>query len=103
MIENYALANVSGRLRNWSSHHVIVFFYSVTIRYNGSVSFEKRGLTMSLKLLLVQLASIVSIVIAGILAYDGTQGWGWFLFVAVLMSAPNAIEQIASSKEKAVA
>lgn len=31
------------------------------------------------------LIPILLIVIAGVLGFSGVQGWGWFLFVAVLM------------------
>ena len=35
-------------------------------------------------LLVANLVSIVTAVSAAVLAYHGTEGWGWFLFVAVM-------------------
>jgi hypothetical protein len=31
-------------------------------------------------------ASLVCFVIAGILAYNGLEGWGWFLLIGLLLS-----------------
>lgn len=41
-------------------------------------------------LILMNVASIISVIIAGILAHKKINGWGWFLFVALLLvTNPN--------------
>lgn len=36
------------------------------------------------------LAAIVCAVVGGVLAYEGKDGWGWFLFAAVWLGAIGA-------------
>lgn len=64
----------------------------------GIVRFSKGSADMLTKLLLVQMASIIALIISGVLAFNGTDGWGWFLFVAVVMYAPEPITRIVGTK-----
>ena len=38
----------------------------------------------ALMMLLSNAVSIASVITAGILAAEGKEGWGWFLFIAVI-------------------
>lgn len=40
---------------------------------------------MTIKLLICNLASIVCAVASGFLCYKGVDGWGWFLFLTLLL------------------
>jgi hypothetical protein len=44
------------------------------------------------------LASIACTIVSGALAYEGKEGWGWFLFAAVWLGAITA----SSGKESAI-
>jgi hypothetical protein len=43
----------------------------------------------SLAVLFANLGAIACFIFAGLLAYRGKSGWGWFLFVGVLISATS--------------
>ncbi|WP_278246096.1 hypothetical protein [Rodentibacter trehalosifermentans] len=43
-----------------------------------------------MKLLIFQLPSLAAIICAFLLLMKGVSGWGWFLFIAVLLSASKA-------------
>ena len=39
------------------------------------------------------LGSVACVIAAAVLAYRGTPGWGWFLFVALLLKTSVTLEQ----------
>lgn len=45
---------------------------------------EESSKTVIIKHDFKQLTIIALIAIAGVLGYNGVQGWGWFLFVALM-------------------
>ena len=53
--------------------------------YNNSTN--KEPMNHALILLLANLSSIACVIGATILAFHGIAGWGWFLFVAVLLQS----------------
>ena len=46
-----------------------------------------------LRLLVANLAALACIAVAGLLAYDGKDGWGGFLFAALLFGSTTAISR----------
>jgi hypothetical protein len=45
------------------------------------------------------LAAIACVLAAGLLAYEGKLGWGWFLFAAVWLGAITATEGVGNKVE----
>ena len=41
---------------------------------------------MDLSKALAYLTPVICIIIAGMLAYSGQAGWGWFLFIGLMMA-----------------
>lgn len=44
-------------------------------------------------------ATVIVIAFACILAYQGKDGWGWFLFVAVLMGSGISVKEKSGKKD----
>jgi hypothetical protein len=55
---------------------------------------------MSMRAFMVLLFPLISVVIAGILAVRGIDGWGWFLFVAALCTGADTVQKHVSSNNK---
>jgi len=47
-----------------------------------------------MKIILVLLLPLFSLIISGILAFYGLKGWGWFLFVAVILSNSDDLKKL---------
>lgn len=54
----------------------------------------------TLLLLIANISAMIATVFAGQLAYDGKDGWGWFLFAAIVLSTTLKYEQSQSHKEE---
>jgi hypothetical protein len=44
---------------------------------------------IAMLLFLANLGSLFCVLISGFLAYDGKDGWGWFLFAAICLSVSS--------------
>jgi hypothetical protein len=49
---------------------------------------------------MVLLFPLISVTIAGILAFRGLDGWGWFLFAAVCCAGADTVQKHVSSTKK---
>lgn len=50
-----------------------------------------------MKSFMVLLFPLLCVVIAGILAFHGTSGWGWFLFAAIMGAGADTVKKYASN------
>nr|QTD30040.1 hypothetical protein [Cronobacter sakazakii] len=51
---------------------------------------------------MILLFPLLCVVIAGVLAVRGLDGWGWFLFAAVLCTGVDTVQKHVSNKNNSV-
>ena len=51
---------------------------------------------------MILLFPLLCVVIAGVLAVRGLDGWGWFLFAAVLCTGVDTVQKPVSNKNNSV-
>lgn len=51
---------------------------------------------------MILLFPLLCVVIAGVLAVRGLDGWGWFLFTAVLCTGVDTVQKHVSNKNNSV-
>ncbi|GJK12820.1 hypothetical protein NUKP71_52510 [Klebsiella quasipneumoniae] len=49
---------------------------------------------------MVLLFPLISVTIAGVLAFRGIDGWGWFLLAAVLCAGADTVQKHVSTNKK---
>lgn len=53
-----------------------------------------------MKAFMILLFPLLCVVLAGILAIRGVDGWGWFLFAAVLCAGADTVQKHVTSNKK---
>ncbi|WP_223811501.1 hypothetical protein, partial [Klebsiella pneumoniae] len=54
----------------------------------------------SMRSFMVLLFPLISVTIAGVLAFRGIDGWGWFLLAAVLCAGADTVQKHVSTNKK---
>lgn len=50
--------------------------------------------------LISQVLPVISVICGAILAYNGIEGWGWFVFIAFMFGGVEVVQKHVSGKEK---
>ncbi|MEG0533330.1 MAG: hypothetical protein RR610_18690, partial [Citrobacter sp.] len=56
--------------------------------------------TTTMIYLISQLLPIISVICGAILAYHNINGWGWFVFIALMFGGVDIVQKHRSGKEK---